>query len=434
LTTTFHFRIRRGEQGITILLVAVCLAFVVLAFAALAVDVTALYTARTEARLAADAGALAGAKVLSVSGMTSDPSNTTLQSALIIPTGPATTAAVAAATSNIVGGRQLLPSEVTVSFSNVGSTAASFAVNPQVKVVVRRIDFPTFFAKIWGTQFLSVSGTAIAEAYNPSNAPSLASGSSPPIAPQCVMPWLIPNLDWVTGHSGLKLFDTASGAIVSTGMVGQSVNLKRGCATNGCNVGMNAVAAGSYYDAALPSLNPANLPSCSASACAYEETITGCSQTPIACNITSNMSIDLGGSCINYQSATINATNCRIHAALGQDTMTLTGSPVTAPPQIFTGPGNLLVSNGIMSENQQVTTSNSIVTIPVFDDTTYSVGSPSVNVIGFLQVFIVDTNNADGSIDAYVLNISGCGSTPPRTGNPVIGDGVSPVPVRLIQN
>src|SRR5262249_45373652 len=142
-----RFRARKDEQGITILLVAVCLAFVVVAFAALAIDITTLYTARSEARLAADPGALSAAKVRSVSVMTSDPTNVTLRDSLREPAGLAATVAKSVASSNMVGGRQLFPSEVTV--TPTSTTLAQFSVNPRITVVVQRTDLPTFFSKIW---------------------------------------------------------------------------------------------------------------------------------------------------------------------------------------------------------------------------------------------------------------------------------------------
>ncbi|MGO9863512.1 MAG: pilus assembly protein TadG-related protein, partial [Terriglobales bacterium] len=60
----------KRERGIVIVLVAVVMLFVVGAMAALSIDVVTLYTARSEAQLAADAAALAGARVLANSGAT----------------------------------------------------------------------------------------------------------------------------------------------------------------------------------------------------------------------------------------------------------------------------------------------------------------------------------------------------------------------------
>jgi len=59
---------RKNEQGVIITLVAVFMLFVIGAMAALSIDVVTLYTARSEAQLAADSAALAGARVLANSG------------------------------------------------------------------------------------------------------------------------------------------------------------------------------------------------------------------------------------------------------------------------------------------------------------------------------------------------------------------------------
>jgi len=61
---------RKNQQGVIITLVAVFMLFVIGAMAALSIDVVTLYTARSEAQLAADAAALAGARVLANSGAT----------------------------------------------------------------------------------------------------------------------------------------------------------------------------------------------------------------------------------------------------------------------------------------------------------------------------------------------------------------------------
>jgi hypothetical protein len=88
-----------------------------------------------------------------------------------------------------------------------------------------------------------------------------------------------------------------------------------------------------------------------------------------------------------------------------------------------------------------VTTSSSIVTIPIIDNTpaNFQVGSPyGVIVVGFLQAFINEVHggnpNHRGDISVTLLNIAGCSNNSTNNGvTPVIGDsGTSPVPVRLI--
>ena len=76
--TNLRYSLRRGsrhnrEQGIVIALVAAFMLVVIGAMMALSIDVVTFYTARSEAQLAADAAALAGARVLANSGITSDP-------------------------------------------------------------------------------------------------------------------------------------------------------------------------------------------------------------------------------------------------------------------------------------------------------------------------------------------------------------------------
>ncbi len=81
-----------------------------------------------------------------------------------------------------------------------------------------------------------------------------------------------------------------------------------------------------------------------------------------------------------------------------------------------------------------VTSSPSIVSLPIYDDTVAprtinGPGTTNVTIVGFLQVFI---NSVDrwGIMDVTVLNVIGCGngSTPPNAAV----TGSSPVPIRLI--
>ena len=65
---------RSQERGMTMLLVAVAMVAII-GMAALSIDVITLYLAREEAQHSADTAALAAAKVLSLSGITGDPTN-----------------------------------------------------------------------------------------------------------------------------------------------------------------------------------------------------------------------------------------------------------------------------------------------------------------------------------------------------------------------
>jgi hypothetical protein len=115
-----------------------------------------------------------------------------------------------------------------------------------------------------------------------------------------------------------------------------------------------------------------------------------------------------------------------------QDQITIPGWPAIAQ-QIKAGSGALVGS--------LVTTSSSIVTIPIIDTSmasgTFPASPGSVTVVGFIQAFINWVNNnpgppPPGDINVTVLNVVGCSNTD-NGANPVIGgSGTSPIPVRLI--
>src|SRR5277367_3917465 len=170
--------------------------FVVGAMAALSIDVATLYTARSEAQLAADAAALAGARVLANSGATSTTDTTAMTNAWI----RARAIAFQVAERNQVGGANLTAAEVTISDLPAGTNA-----NPTFTVRVQKNDLPTFFARIWGRTQLTVAASATAEAYNPSTLPSASVRRQ--VAPMCVKPWLLPNIDPSNAIPGSTIFD-----------------------------------------------------------------------------------------------------------------------------------------------------------------------------------------------------------------------------------
>ncbi|MGB7927680.1 MAG: pilus assembly protein TadG-related protein, partial [Terriglobales bacterium] len=194
-----------------IVLVAVVMLFVVGAMAALSIDVVTFYTARSEAQLAADSAALAGARVLANSGATSDATGTLLTAATT-STGPAQTVAVQVAIQNQVGGTNLTTSNVTVAFGN--TTTPPFN-NPTVTVSVQA-SLPTFFARIWGSTQVTVAASATAEAYNPSPSATAKTGSTP-VAPICVKPWVLPNID---PSGGTTIFSATADAITNSSLLG----------------------------------------------------------------------------------------------------------------------------------------------------------------------------------------------------------------------
>ena len=420
-----------GQRGIVILLVAVVLLFVVGAMAALSIDVVTFYTARSEAQLAADAAALAGARVLANSGFTSTSA---------IPTAAvktlATNVANQVAASSNVAGRILNLSEITVTYPNEGAPA--FATNPQVNVNVTRTDIPTFFARIWGRTTVTVQAHATAEAYNPSGASALTGGTVIPVAPTCVKPWVLPNLTPSPG--GGAIFDAVSGAIVDTALVGEDPTpapLEPICTTGNC--------AGGWWPAtpqpwkfypgtttgALPSFPPPTaLPACAANLDAYQQSVAGCVETPIACGST----VNLETSHPQLHQDTAKAVDCLTNGSGSQgDYIDPNFGPALGLPfQFQAGADNPLVQVGI-AQGTDVMVSESIVTVPVYASAGTAPGT-TVTVIGFVQLFLNPLGAAtpgNAKIPTTVLNIAGCGTAVSPV-QPILGNGASPVPVRLI--
>jgi Putative Flp pilus-assembly TadE/G-like len=454
------------ERGFTMALVAVALLSII-AMAALSIDIGTLYQAKAEAQRAADAAALTAARVISISGITGDPTNGSSSWGPICGglSSAATLAANSVANQNLIGGSA--PSTVNVYYgtssgagTNTDCTGAksSFGVNPVVTVYVQQAKLPTFFARVFslipgGTSSNSgVSATASAEAFNPSGTGSSTGSNMIPVQPRCVKPWIIPNLD--PGNLSNGFVSTTGNIvnqgifIVNKGVIGESFNLNADCKPGASNCHGNNLtdkrpqwnSSGNFleYVPALISGNPSAIPACSP-ATGYQATIAGCDQTTVyACGTPGGTQADLTENPVNpgvLTGDTSTAVSCLTQAAptyKGADIL----ATMTFPFQIQAGLGNALVQAGVVSTGDTITTSNSIVTIPVYDGTQLvrvkGQAHPDVTIVGFLQVFIngVDTTTGTtaGNINVTVLNVAGCSNN--ATNSPVFG--TSPVPVRLI--
>ncbi|MGA8539823.1 MAG: pilus assembly protein TadG-related protein [Terriglobales bacterium] len=442
---------RQNDEGVVITLVAMFMLFIVGAMAALSIDVVTFYTARSEAQLAADSGALAAARVLANSGMTSDVTENSIPTAETL----ATTVAMQVASSNYVGGRTLVPggacpgAEICVSFPNQGD-ALAFDTNPHVTVQVQRTDVPTFFGRIWGSKQVTVTASATAEAYNPSGA-NVATGTVIPVAPMCVKPWLLPNIDPSNLVPNLPIFNTTNGNIATTTLLGYQASTAAARMRPRCtNCGAPGVPIQWRYYPGKPSNFPAPttaLPACTpALTTAYEKSIAGCVQTPIACN--AQVEIDN----TNYptrDTETADGVNCLTHATAAADDadqVDVSGG-VNPPYQFLAGAANpVAVANPALLE-QDMTVSDSLVTVPVYDVGSGTTPPPvppgTVTIIGFVQLFLnydgAETPNVggpaslNGRVKTMVINLAGCGGSGGATAaQPILGNGASPVAVRLI--
>jgi hypothetical protein len=403
---------RQREKGQTLALVAVSIV-ALLGFAALAIDVATLYVAHAEVQRTADAAALAGAKIIADSGITSlqtgDPNY-----------GNLLAAAQLAATTEIT---QLIASRNQVAGATAGLVAGTPTYNftqpndPQVTVTLQRTSLPVFFAKIWGQRTVTAGATAVAEAYSPTGAAAYN-----PIAPRCVKPWLVVNRD----GTGTQQFVT--GGIVTATDLGKEMTVSSDCASGPpCALYVNSPPPPyPVYLVGQVTPNPSNVcPTSCGGATPFEQSVQCCDADVYSCgtgaaawdssinpNVASGSPTEVAGQCL------IHATGSGF--GLGQDTLTF---PPTVPLQISTTygphPGTI------------VNTSQSIVTMPIIDPPIGALPVPPVNVVGFMQVF-VNWVGPNGGITVTVLNIAACGAI--NNGAYPIdgGSGTSPVPVRLI--
>ncbi len=404
------------------LLVAASLVFIV-AMAALAIDLGTLYVVRSDMQRTADAAALAGARafvdssITSGVGVMSDAQDLASQYVqLVIANSP-------------IAGRTLNgTTEISITFPGTGISQT----NPEIQVTLTRSDLPTFFAKIWGTRFQTVSAKATAEAYNPS-------GNSLPVA-SSIKPWALPNCDPNHASPGTTIcqgsaqfVDPTSGTVLNPDIIGQTINLQERLVgdVEGPGVYFNIVPnfdpdvsicpALGNAPACIPSLDHANY--YDAIQCSTNQTVR-CGQALYAAP--------------EHRIADMQAaTSCMIHANglglnQGQDIFASASVSGTIPPVTITAGTN---NPSLAVRSSRVTNSDSVVTVPLFE--------PGINrvVTGFLQLGVTEVCNSNtpecGGLplsgpQVVVLNVAGCGGT--TGGYPVTGSGTTPVTVRLIAN
>ncbi len=420
---------RHGERGVTMILVVLAM-LSMLGIVALAIDVITLYSARSETHRAADAGALAAAKMLVDMGVTSDPTATVPTAAQI---DAATKAAQSVAVHSLIAGRQVQTADVTLTFP--GSGTPTFNVNPQVTVTVQNTNLPTFFSRIWSRAALTVRASATAEGFNPSNSASVGGGTAVPVIARGVKPFLIPNCNPTGGPCGpgaVPLFDKGTGAITPPGVIGKTFTLISDCTPPGpgcipLNPTTNPPDTITYYPVQM-SLTASACPTLCGGGTTFENNIECYNPTPISCGTTATppavnqLLLDDTVFPDTHFGPAQTGVDCLIHQrpGNGQDKL----NPF--PPYPLAGT--------VLSTGDFVTTSDSLVTIPVYDETvapdrpTSAIG---VNVIGFLQVFIQDAfpgGGFAGQFKVTVINVSGCGNA--ASGAPVSAG--TAVPVRLI--
>ncbi len=438
---------RHTERGISLFLVAVGMV-ALLGLLGLGIDLVSLYAARSEAQRAADAAALAGATAFVTSGCTS------LSGGCVFG-GPqealATQQAIDVGSQNKVGGQAptIIPGPPPL-----GDIAFTYPTpeNPTITVTVARDashggPMPTFFVKVFGVLSANISASATAEAFNPS-------GGNVPVGAKCIKPWLMPNCDWsrmvASGNANANpncpsptvpntfaSYFVNNGVIVNprpapSGVVGQLLDIKPGDPTV-------AAVPGKFYPIFLPVGSVASqCPSCAAggggggppSGSLYRTNIECCNENTILCGVQTVLPItgDMVG-------PTQQGVDCLIHQQgnSGQDILTSTSPPW----QITAGSKNPYFPPGA-----GISLSDSIVTVPLYDGQVLcsglgGCGAVAVKIVGYMQMFVKGEVPPQATVNAYVMNVAGCGTGGSGGGGggaPVTSGGASPIPVRLIHN
>jgi Flp pilus assembly protein TadG len=476
-----------GKRGSALTLAAISLV-VLLAMAGLAVDLAMLYVARSEAQRAADAAAMTGAQGI---GQADYPS----VSQAIAEAFAANQAATVGNQNLVVGlAPGLDPSKYSACAGDAVPAGEDICFNfsnpsdPRVSVVVQRTaargtGIPLFFMRIFGIDTADVSATATAEYFTASNR-------------QCLKPWLLANCDpyhTLTGVGGkppndprvnpncpaqgnqyLEFFiypltppyncdpaKDADGCLVNPGaadaksvaacgvvnvspntggVVGECLTIKPG---NPAGAG----APSQYYPVQIPTngVTP-SCPSCNTSgtqggAAAYQQNIACCnlSSTALSCGTGQQLTMKTG----NMVGPTSQGVDCLIHefGGSGQDVISFANG---AAPDCTAPTGGALFnicggeSNPYGQKGQSISSSDSLVTVPVYDGGTLCPGigggggggasgscvTSDINIDGYLTIFIKTETNPQGTVYAQVIGGGGCGAVPTTT----------QVPVRLIHN
>jgi alkylhydroperoxidase/carboxymuconolactone decarboxylase family protein YurZ len=377
--------VRRSEERGYVLITVAVLLFVILAFAALAVDIGVASSSRTAAQRAADASALAGAFTFVNNPTATQPAtaqNHAMQTAL----------------SNSILGEAIQSSDVTVAVD---------VANQRVTVTITHTQ-GALFAGAVGENTVDTGATAVAEA------------STTATGDKCTKPWFIPNTVLSTNactacSNGQVLIDS-SGNVTTFAISnrGTQFTIKPGSPSG-------TIAPGQFYAMRLADSRGGN---------DYRENIRTCPDEAIYCNQSFNTDSTEPGAMIGptkqgtceliCYNGSQNCNNCPMdtYVAIGQYRQ-------PAAPD----------GDGLIHD-----TSRSLVLAPIINVCGYCPsgfppGITQLNVIGFAMVFIEGTQGND--VVARLLNVTDCSGGGGGGGG---GGGVDPpetgpfsIPVRLVR-
>jgi Putative Flp pilus-assembly TadE/G-like len=479
-------RLHLNDNGVTLLIVAASLV-VMLGMCALSVDLVAGYLARVQCQRAADAAALAGAKAFAggctTSGCTAGSATETL----------ATQNAIAVAAQNPVMG--LAPASTTVSTSfdysrDVLSSGGSG--EPQITVTVYRDSthndaMPTFFAKIFGINYMDISASATAEAFNPG-------GTGTNVGVGCVKPFLVPNCDpnfpVATGNTeantncpctgqGLANGDCAGGLSTgnymsyyvdpNTGNAVHPLDCQWDSTNNQCNPSSGDIGAPwvLHDNGGVPS-QWYTIAFTSQSGMQYSQYIRECAPRSVACQGTlsslngkkvgpTDAGLDClihscgAGGCSGQCPATGVVNNLPDGLNNGQDYMcapyALPGAvaqsscPTSTPTSPFTvvaGANNPYGYTAGQTFDATNGGSDSLANVVLYDGAPLASGGSTVTVQGYMSLFFQDALHSSSydTINAVITQVGGCGTGGSGSTTPNVNSagGGTFIPIRLIHN
>jgi hypothetical protein len=386
-----EFRMMPPQRGQVLFLVGLALVLL-LGVMALSIDLGMMYVARNEAQRAADAAALAGAEVFVTTGCVTTGCSSG---------GPHEPKARAQA--ELVGAQNYILRQP----ANISDAQISFSYpspqEPQITVAVAAT-VPTIFAKIFGVQIVPVSVTSMAEAY---------SGST---VFGCVAPFLVPNCDASqTGGPLNTQCANDNGAYKANYFINTATNppsLEPGVLGEtwqlhfGKGPGSGAYPSQWYLLAFI-----------SNSGSDIRKEISQCSPTPLACGDYVNTA---DGKKVGPVDQGVEA---RIHAnglGMGQGQDVLNSA---APLQITGGANNPYGLAGKTFSGA----SDSMVIVPVYDGHALNPGGDSVQIVGFIELFIEDVehNGSATPVNTVILNAALCNGT-------IVTNPSATIPIRLI--
>ena len=395
---------RQRERGVSLFLMTAGM-LGMLGMCGLGIDLASFYVVRSEAQRAADAAALAGAKIFVLSGC---PANTTISCASSTIESAARKEAETVGNQNMVGNQSPGIVDADISFNMSYPGDPIITVNVQ-RTVAHGNPVPTYFAKILKFSTVNVAVTASAEAYNQAGQGT----GGPMVSLTCVKPFMISNCD--------------TARVVS----GSNANANKNCPD------------GSGYDSYFVNpdsgelVNPGQYPSGATGepfVMQYKSgpgnyqvvdigqgggntelasSIETCYPTSFSCGGTvTSLGTTSGPVTAGVESLIHQTTDCSTSG--GQDTLSFDSGDV--PPFLMTAGNNNPDSNLI---GKRVSSSDSVITVPMYDGSATSSGA-SMTITGFMQVFVsygchTSTNDV---LHVTIMNVAGCpGSSTSGGGN-----------------